>query len=78
MAEQAGAALLALAGRVVVINLPDRADRRQAIGAELARLGLGLEHPAVTLFAPSGPMRPGHSRASGRAAASCRTARFWA
>lgn len=50
MAGEAGAALVALVGRIVVINLPARADRRRQVAAELGRLGLGLDHPAVTLF----------------------------
>lgn len=59
MADGAGAALIALAGRIVVINLPARADRRRQIGAELARLGLSLDHPAVTLFAAVRPAAAG-------------------
>lgn len=46
----AGQALLDAFGRIVIINLPERADRRQAIARELARLGLSLDHPQVSLF----------------------------
>ncbi|SDE62214.1 glycosyltransferase family 25 protein [Limimaricola pyoseonensis] len=42
-----GAALLALFDRLYVINLDSRPDRRAEIAAQLARLGLSLEHPAV-------------------------------
>lgn len=46
----AGHALLRTFGRIVVINLPERADRRREIDAELRKLGLSLDHPAVELF----------------------------
>jgi len=48
-------ALLDTFSRIVVINLPDRADRRREIDAELRRAGLSLDHPAVELFAAQRP-----------------------
>lgn len=36
--------------RIVVINLPERADRRRGIEAELRKVGLSLDHPRVELF----------------------------
>jgi hypothetical protein len=48
-------ALLHTFGRIVVINLPERADRRREIDAELRRAGLSLDHPAVELFAAIRP-----------------------
>ncbi|MCL4675754.1 MAG: hypothetical protein KJZ59_06980, partial [Pararhodobacter sp.] len=49
-ATPAARALLDTFGRIVVINLPERADRRQAIDTELRRAGLSLDHPSVELF----------------------------
>ena len=46
----AGHALVQTFGHIVVINLPERADRRREIDAELRKLGLSLDHPAVELF----------------------------
>ncbi|KPQ07645.1 MAG: Glycosyltransferase involved in LPS biosynthesis [Rhodobacteraceae bacterium HLUCCA12] len=46
----AGAALLDRFGRIVIINLPERPDRRAEMARELARIGLALDHPAVQLF----------------------------
>lgn len=46
----AARALLDTFGRVVVINLPTRADRRRGIDAELHKVGLSLQHPQVHLF----------------------------
>lgn len=46
----AATALLQTFGRVLIINLPHRADRRAGIDAELRRHGLSLDHPAVHLF----------------------------
>lgn len=46
-----GAALLSVVDHVFVINLPHRTDRRGEMAAQLARLGLGFDHPQVTLFA---------------------------
>jgi hypothetical protein len=33
-----------------VINLPERADRRREMAAQLAKVGLALDHPAVRVF----------------------------
>lgn len=52
----AAQALLDTFGRIVVINLPERADRRRGIDAELRKVGLSLDHPGVILF-PA--IRPG-------------------
>jgi len=46
----AAQALLDSFGRIVILNLPERADRRRGIEAELRRAGLSLDHPAVILF----------------------------
>ncbi|MCB1361778.1 MAG: glycosyltransferase family 25 protein [Rhodobacteraceae bacterium] len=46
----AAQALIETFGRIVVINLPDRADRRRGIDAELRKAGLSLDHTAVELF----------------------------
>lgn len=54
----AAQALLDCFGRIVVINLPERADRRRGLDAELRKLGLSLDHPDVHIFAairPAGP-----------------------
>ena len=51
---QLGRQLLDVFGSVFVINLPDRADRRREMDAQLALVGLGLDHPAVTLFPAGG------------------------
>lgn len=42
--------MLSVFDHVYVINLPHRQDRRRDMAAELGRLGLGFDHPAVTLF----------------------------
>lgn len=52
-------ALTRLFDRVVVINLPERADRRRGIDAELRKVGLSLEHPKVELFAAIRPAAAG-------------------
>lgn len=41
--------------RIVVINLPERSDRRREIDGELRRAGLSLDHPRVELFAATRP-----------------------
>ncbi len=41
--------------QIVVINLPDRADRRRGMDAELRKVGLSLDHPRVELFAAARP-----------------------
>jgi hypothetical protein len=46
----AGSALLSVFQKVYVINLPERQDRRDACAAQLARIGLGFDHPSVELF----------------------------
>lgn len=46
----AGAGLLDVFDRIYVINLAHRADRRREMAAQLARIGLGFDHPRVTLF----------------------------
>lgn len=51
----AAKALLDTFGRIVVINLPERADRRREIDAQLRRAGLSLDHPAVDVFAAERP-----------------------
>lgn len=51
----AATALIDTFGRIIVINLPDRADRRREIDAELRRVGLSLDHPAVELFSAQRP-----------------------
>lgn len=47
--------LLSVFDRIYVINLAHRDDRRREMEAELNRIGLGLDHPAVTLFPASFP-----------------------
>ncbi|MCB1387804.1 MAG: hypothetical protein KDK12_01395 [Rhodobacteraceae bacterium] len=46
----AAKALLDTFGHLVILNLPERTDRRRGIEAELSKAGLSLDHPAVTLF----------------------------
>ena len=46
----AAQALLDAFGRIVILNLPERSDRRRGIEAELQGLGLSLAHPSVLLF----------------------------
>lgn len=48
--------------RIYIVNLPERADRRQEMAGELARLGTGFDDPRVRLFeavrpADAGPFR---------------------
>lgn len=47
--------LLACFDRVVVINLPDRTDRRRRIDAELRKVGLSLTHSRVERYAAHRP-----------------------
>lgn len=54
----AAQALLDVFGRIVVISLPDRADRRREIEAELRKAGLSLSHPGVELFTAIRPRGP--------------------
>ncbi|WP_347270790.1 hypothetical protein [Rhizorhabdus histidinilytica] len=51
--------------RLYVVNLPDRADRRQAMAGELARLGTGFDDPRVRLFAAVRPSDAGPFRSVG-------------
>lgn len=46
----AGRAMLSVFDRIYVINLEHRTDRRDEMAAQLARLGLGFDHPQVVLF----------------------------
>ena len=52
--------LLSFFDRIYIINLVHRGDRRREMQAELARLGLGLDHAAVTLFPASAPPDQGN------------------
>ena len=47
--------LLTIFQRIYVINLAHREDRRREMEAELRRIGLSLDHPAVVLFPASFP-----------------------
>lgn len=47
--------LLSVFDRIYIINLAHREDRRREMEAELNRIGLSLDHPAVTLFPASFP-----------------------
>lgn len=51
-----GRKLCEVFGHIFIINLPDRADRRREMDEQLARLGLSLEDPHITLFEA---VRPG-------------------
>lgn len=51
--------------RLYVVNLPDRADRRREMAAELARLGTGFDDPRVRLFAAIRPDEGGPFRSAG-------------
>jgi hypothetical protein len=51
----AGAALLSMFDQVFVINLASRTDRKREVEHQLNRLGLGFDHPNVTLFRASRP-----------------------
>ncbi|TRW95937.1 glycosyltransferase family 25 protein [Paracoccus sp. M683] len=52
-------AFLSVFDRIYVINLAHRDDRRREMQAELGRIGLGLDHPSVTVFQASFPPDPG-------------------
>ncbi|SHI88834.1 hypothetical protein [Wenxinia saemankumensis] len=60
-----GARLLEALGPAYVINLPQRADRRRGLEAELRRVGLSLSHPGVRLVAAIRPADPGPFTAIG-------------
>lgn len=55
----AAKALLETFGHIVIINLPERQDRRRAIEAELSKAGIAPGHPAVTFFRAIRPEEPG-------------------
>ena len=57
--SQAAQALLDAFGRIVILNLPERTDRRRGIEAELHKVGLSLSHPAVILFPATRPESAG-------------------
>lgn len=46
----AAEAFLSATGPMVIVNLPSRADRRAEFAQQLARIGLGYDHPKVRLF----------------------------
>jgi hypothetical protein len=46
----AGQKLIDTFDHIVIINLAHRADRRQEMAAQLARLGLSFDHPSVLRF----------------------------
>ena len=48
--DAAGEALLAACGDMVVINLPERADRRREVADQLRRIGLSFGHRRVRLL----------------------------
>lgn len=50
-----GDALLSVFERIYIINLTHREDRRREMQVQLARIGLDLNHPKVTLFPASFP-----------------------
>jgi len=37
-------------GPIRVVNLPSRSDRRREFAAQLMRIGLGFDHPQVSIF----------------------------
>lgn len=57
--------LFATFERLYVINLPARGDRRREMAGELARLGLGFDHPRVRLFEAIRPDAAGPFRSIG-------------
>ncbi|MGC6329792.1 glycosyltransferase family 25 protein [Rhizorhabdus sp. FW153] len=57
--------LFATFDRLYVINLAARDDRRQEMAGELARLGLGFDHPHVRLFDAIRPESAGPFRSVG-------------
>ncbi|SHG77185.1 hypothetical protein [Cognatishimia maritima] len=54
-----GQALLSLFDMIYVLNLPERRDRRMQMAQQLARVGLSLEHPKITLFPACKPREAG-------------------
>lgn len=57
--------ILSVFDRIFIINLAHRADRRREMQLELGRIGLSLDHPAVTLFPASAPAEPGEFESKG-------------
>jgi hypothetical protein len=45
-------------GRIIVINLPNRDDRRREFAAQLGKVGLSYDHPKVSLFSAIRPEDP--------------------
>lgn len=45
--------------RIYIINLPSRTDRKREIQAQLTKIGLGLDHPQIELFAAIRPDQAG-------------------
>lgn len=54
-----GQALTTIFEHIYIINLPFRTDRRSEIAAQLALIGLSLDHPQVTLFPAIRPEEAG-------------------
>lgn len=52
-------AFLKVFTHIYVINLPERTDRRREVERQLNRLGLSLDHPAVTLVPAIRPVERG-------------------
>lgn len=65
MDRELGEALLGAFGRVHVINLANRADRRRGMERELRRIGLSLTHPGVSLFSAVRPADAGEFPTAG-------------
>jgi len=61
----AGAALLSMFDQVFIINLASRTDRKREVEHQLSRLGLGFDHPQVTLFKASRPEDKGEFQTVG-------------
>ena len=57
--EDIGQKLLEVFQQVYIINLPERADRRREIEGQLARIGLGTEHPSISFFKAVKPSEAG-------------------
>lgn len=55
----AGDALITACGDIVVINLPERQDRRDEFTDQLHQIGLSFEHPHVHLFEAIRPQDAG-------------------
>jgi hypothetical protein len=59
MQSELGQALTHVFDHLYIINLPFRTDRRAGIAAQLALVGLSLDHPQVTLFPAIRPTEAG-------------------